>query len=419
MSFRYFVILLFFILLRLPTYAQDMNYAKLIVNELCAEKYKGRGYVDDGVNKAASFLANEFTNLKLKKFGNSYTQSYSFGVNTHPTPIHCKVDQKELRVGHEFLVSAGAPSCKGNFKLLHFNTKDSLDLALLSKKIKKGFTQQDALVLHQSGRKNNKIIDSLQFYHQFPGLIIFTEEKKLTHTIATDTDKYASIVIFDSVIAGKENIEISFENQWQSALENKNIIGYIKGKRTDSCIVFSAHYDHLGMQGDAMFPGASDNASGTSMICYLAAYFSKHKPPCNMVFILFSGEEAGLLGSQHFTKQPIFDIFKIKMLINIDIMGNAENGITVVNGEIFKEKFESLKSLNTVKKYIPDVKIRGKAKNSDHYYFSEKGIPSFFIYSMGGTGFYHDVFDKPATLTYTHYENVAKLLIDYVYKICL
>ena len=414
MSFRYAVFFLLVIQFQLTTYAQDMNYAKSIVNELCADKYKGRGYIDDGVNKAATFLADEFAHLKLKKFGNSYTQSYSFGVNTHPSPIYCKIDQKDIRVGYDFLVSAGATSCKGNFKLLHFNTKDTLDLELLSKKIKKGFTPKDALVLHHSGRKNNKVIDSLQFYHHFPGLIIFTEEKKLTHTIATDTDKYASIVIFDSLIADKEHIELSFENKWESSLENKNIIGYIKGKQTDSCIVFSAHYDHLGMQGNAMFPGASDNASGTSMIYYLASYFSKHKPPCNIVFILFSGEEAGLLGSMHFTKQPIFDIYKIKMLINIDIMGNAENGITVVNGEIFKDRFETLKSINTTKKYIPDVKIRGKAKNSDHYYFSEKGIPSFFIYSMGGTGFYHDVFDKPATLTYTHYENVAKLLIDFV-----
>ena len=179
-------------------------------------------------------------------------------------------------------------------------------------------------------------------------------------------------------------------------------------------MVFSAHYDHLGMQGNAMFPGASDNASGCSMILYLARYYSEHKPPCNMVFILFSGEEAGLIGSDYFTSFPTFDIHKIKMLVNIDIMGDAKNGITVVNGEVFKDKFDALVKINQEKGYLPEVRIRGKARNSDHYHFSEKGVPAFFIYSMGGAGFYHDVFDKANTLSLTNYENTAKLLIDFV-----
>ncbi|KXK42568.1 MAG: peptidase M28, partial [Bacteroidetes bacterium OLB11] len=78
---------------------------------------------------------------------------------------------------------------------------------------------------------------------------------------------------------------------------------------------------------------------GTSMILYLAKYFSVHKPLYNIVFILFSGEEAGLKGSEYFTTNPIFDIKKIKTLINIDIMGDAQNGITVVNGEVYKKCF--------------------------------------------------------------------------------
>ncbi len=59
------------------------------------------------------------------------------------------------------------------------------------------------------------------------------------------------------------------------------------------------------------------------------------------------------------------------------------------------------------------MKIRGKAANSDHYFFSEAGIPSVFLYSNGGPGWYHDVWDKPNTLTTTNYDNVAKLLIQF------
>ncbi|KXK42569.1 MAG: peptidase M28 [Bacteroidetes bacterium OLB11] len=79
-----------------------------------------------------------------------------------------------------------------------------------------------------------------------------------------------------------------------------------------------------------------------------------------------------------------------------------------------KNVFDKLKMLNSKSKYLPEIKIRGKAKNSDHFYFGEKGIPSIFIYSMGGGGYYHDVFDKAATLSLTNFENTAQLLIDFV-----
>lgn len=394
--------------------AQDLNYAKSIIEELCSEKYKGRGYVEQGVNKAAAFLENEFAKLKLRKFGKSYTQPYAFPVNTHPSPIICLLDGQTMNAGSEFLVSAGCSGVNDRYKLLHFNTRDTTEMLLLYKKIEQGFDAHDALVLHFSGERSSKVPDSCMAHHHMPGLIIFTEEKKLTHTIATEKAEFKSLVFIDSAIAGKENMEIRFESKFEDVFENKNIIGYIKGKKTDSFMVFSAHYDHLGMQGNAMFPGASDNASGCSMILYLARYFSEHKPPCNMVFILFSGEEAGLIGSDYFTSFPTFDIHKIKMLVNIDIMGDAKNGITVVNGEVFKDKFDALVKINQEKGYLPDVRIRGKARNSDHYHFSEKGVPAFFIYSMGGAGFYHDVFDKANTLSLTNYENTAKLLIDFV-----
>lgn len=417
MNIKNLLIFIFFGLCQKNIFAQDLSYPHKIIAELCNENMFGRGYVNDGALKAANYLENQFAILKLKKYKNTYIQTYNFDVNTHPYPIECKLDNIAQKTGENFIVSASATSLEGSFKLLFFNTKDSLDDILLQKKIEKGFEQDEALVLRFSSKRNNAFIDSLKKYRQMPKLIIFTEEKKLTHTIATQTDDFNSIVFIDSIINSKEKIQIDFKNKFETQHENKNLIGYIKGKKQDSTIVFSAHYDHLGMQGNAMFPGASDNASGTSMVLYLAKYFSTHKPPCNIFFILFSGEEAGLLGSKYFTDHPTFDIRKIKMLINIDIMGSAENGITVVNGEVFKEKFERLKNINLSKKYLPEVHIRGKAKNSDHYYFSEKGISSFFIYSMGGAGFYHDIFDKANTVTLTHYDDVAKLLIDFVWKL--
>jgi hypothetical protein len=391
-------------------FAQPLPYAKYITTKLCANEFAGRGYVHNGVNKAADFLVKEFKKNKIK---HPSTQSYAFSVNTHPDAILCKLDHQDMKVGESFLLDAGARNIKGNFQLLHFNFQDSMEKILLMNKIKMGFTDQEALVVRYSSARQSHVIDSCKAYAHLPKLIVFTEEKKLTHTIHTELNDVNSLIFIDSIIQNKELLEIEASHQWIEKFPCKNIIASIKGKNTDSFIVYSAHYDHLGMQGDALFPGASDNASGVSMILNLANYFAKNKPNYTTYFILFSGEEAGLLGSNYFTTHPTFPIEKIKMLVNIDIMGNAEKGITVVNGEVYKPQFNLLASINAENHFLPEIKSRGKAANSDHYFFSERGIPAIFIYSMGGQGYYHDIYDKADALQFTHYENMFTLLLEF------
>jgi Zn-dependent M28 family amino/carboxypeptidase len=179
--------------------------------------------------------------------------------------------------------------------------------------------------------------------------------------------------------------------------------------------VFSAHYDHLGKMGkDTYFPGASDNASGTAMMLLLANYYSKqHANKYTMVFIAFSGEEAGLLGSHFFIEHPLIDLKKIKFLTNIDIAGDATNGITVVNGSVFKNQFDVLNSINSKSNLLPEIRIRGKAAISDHYFFSEKNIPCFFIYTNGGKGYYHDVFDQAKELSLNNINELFNLMTEF------
>lgn len=71
-------------------------------------------------------------------------------------------------------------------------------------------------------------------------------------------------------------------------------------------------------------------------------------------------------------------------------------------------------SLNTEYNYLSQLKKRGKAANSDHYWFTEAGVPAFFIYLMGGIDAYHDVFDKSATLPLTKFEDSFRLIRDFV-----
>src|SRR5690606_3298622 len=141
------------------------------------------------------------------------------------------------------------------------------------------------------------------------------------------------------------------------------------------------HFDHLGRMGkNAVFPGASDNASGTSLVLYLASYFAKHPPRYSVAFMWFSGEEAGLLGSKHYVENPVFPLEQIRFLVNLDMTGDATNGITVVNGVSHEPEFALLEKLNVDSMYAKKINKRERTSNSDHYHFSKEGVPAVFIY---------------------------------------
>ncbi len=423
-SLRLFILYIILLLLcESNLVAQDTDKARRWIQELCSNPYAGRGYVKHGANKAAEYLSAQMKQIGLKPLpnmstnsNNPYLQSYTFDINTHPNEIRCEVDKRKMIPGIDFLVGPGSPSANGTYTLLHFNPNDSVEKQLLYKKIRKGFAPQEVIVLHKTSSRKHPVWDSIKL-HGAPSLLLFTEEKKLTHSLRTTVDEVPSLIFIDSVLQMADKLTIQFENQYLKNNINHNVLGYLPAKKSKKYIVFTAHYDHLGMMGNqAIFPGASDNASGTAMVLMLADYFKHKKNDDNILFILFSGEEAGLLGSEYFVANTPIALSDIKMLINIDIMGDAEKGITVVNGETWKEQFDELVAINQRKKYLPEVRIRGKASNSDHHHFSENNVPSFFIYSMGGKGYYHDIFDTPDNCALTNYLQVAQLLIDFVSK---
>ena len=94
-------------------------------------------------------------------------------------------------------------------------------------------------------------------------------------------------------------------------------------------------------------------------------------------------------------------------------MGSGEEGITAVNATLFEDQFETLQQVNSKKNYLSKIKSRGPAANSDHYWFTELGVPCFFIYTMGPNKHYHDVFDTYEELSFAEYNDLFQLLIDF------
>lgn len=361
--------------------AQDTTYARRVIDKLTSKEFFGRGYVNDGVNKAAKYLQSEFKKIGLKSWTKNYAQSFSFPVNTFPKRMSVILDGKTLIPGVHYIVN---PESKG------------------------------ASTAYQLFRKDSVTYGAADARKEVPFKV--TLKKKLTYSAEQVASDHTEIELLkDSFPNELKNIEVMIDQVQLSSFKSQNLIGYIKGtQHADSFIVYTAHYDHLGGMGaNTYFPGANDNASGVSMVLNLAKYFKQHPPKYSVVFILFAGEEIGLLGSKYYSEHPLFSLVRIKFLTNLDLLGTGDDGIMVVNATVFKPQFEKLKTINDSKSYVPVIKQRGKAANSDHYWFSEKGVPCFFIYTMGGIQAYHDVYDIAKTLPLTKYMEVCHLLIDF------
>lgn len=108
---------------------------------------------------------------------------------------------------------------------------------------------------------------------------------------------------------------------------------------------------------------------------------------------------------------------KIKFLINMDILGTGDEGITVVNATLFEKEFKLLQEINSENNYLSVIKPRGKAAISDHYYFTEAKVPSFYIYTLGGIKAYHDICDRKETLSLVKFEEIFNLLRNFTAKI--
>ncbi|WP_442589545.1 M28 family metallopeptidase [Pedobacter sp. AW31-3R] len=373
---RKFLIPLF--LLATPALAQDISSARKTLEILTSKTMWGRGYTQNGMAKAASYLCERFQQAGLQALsGTDFRQSFSYPVNTFPGKMELFINNKRLVPGKDFIVSPSSTGKKAS-----------------------GILQQKDSVTYISAAER----------------IVVQLEDKLTWSVAQEAEDYTGLQVDKKALTEvPASIRIDIENVMIPRFGASNICGIVKGtKHPDSILLFTAHYDHLGGMGDqTFFPGANDNGSGVSLLLSLAAYYGKHPQPYSMAFICFAGEEAGILGSKYFTEHPLIPLDHIKFMVNVDMVGTGETGITVVNSTLYPEAFALLNKINDQKKYLPKINPRGKAANSDHYFFTEKGVPAFFIYTQGGIAAYHDINDLSSTLPLTEFEDLYHLILDF------
>ncbi len=177
------------------------------------------------------------------------------------------------------------------------------------------------------------------------------------------------------------------------ALVGKNVIGILPGRDPvlrNQTVVLGAHYDHLGLGGfgsldpdstGIVHNGADDNASGAAALIQVAARLAASPPARTVVFIAFSGEELGLLGSAYYVKQPIYPLAGTVAMVNLDMVGRLRNGRLIVYGARSAKEFPALlDSLNWYAGF--DLKAQGDGYGpSDHSSFYAAKRPVLHIFT--------------------------------------
>lgn len=273
---------------------------------LSADDMQGRKTFTPGIDKAADFIAAEFAKSKLSYFGNlkSYFQEFAM-TKSKPVEVSGSIDNEPLTTDN---IAANT-------------TANEISINSLK--------DYEVVVIKATDTFNRKVFPLFELEKNLL-ILVDTAHRNRFKSIQrfAGNAKFPSGVSQVFVLTGNLNptaFNLHIRNE-QTAQYLKNVIGVIPGKsRKDEFVVFSGHYDHLGIgkpdkNQDSIFNGANDDAAGTTAVMMLARYFGEMKNnERTLIFVAFTAEEIGGFGSRYFSKQMNPD--KVVAMFNIEMIG--------------------------------------------------------------------------------------------------
>ena len=358
------------------------------------------------------FYLNEKIDLSLN--GIKFPEVVAFDID----PIDSEENAVYLNYGLE--ADYNGKDVKGKIIIVKAGTPDALDLkpALGSRSSKRELAiKNGAKGLIEIGAFDQVIWP--RFKHAFEERVSLSEGKKeplpLHVWVQTSKEK------LDKLGSETINIKIKSNGIQKEILQSQNVIGVLEGtdpKLKDEYVIYSAHYDHIGIgkpdaKGDSIYNGARDNAIGTTAVLSMAENLAKYPTKRSALFILFTGEEVGLLGSQYYVQNPVLPLNQMIYCFNTDGGGYNNTSLATIAGlnrttakdkMINGAKTFGLKALD-IDDVAPD---EGLFDRSDNVSFAKVGIPAP-TYSTGFDAFddeinkyYHQAADEADSIDYDY-----------------
>jgi len=473
----------------------SVNDLKSRLEIIAADDMQGRDTGKEGQKKAAAYIQGQFEQFgigPMKALG-GYQQPYSINV-TYPDTvrvisgkdtfkllediyafnlgdmrleaqeviyagygIHSKTYSDYAGVdvrGKVVMVSAGEPRSKGRSLVdtAQYSTEWSTDW------------RSKIMVAQMRGAKALLVIDGkfatsvvqLGRYIQRPSMDVTGEAEEMTMPVVFLSSKVGDIIL-------KRGGEKKRHGQLEKAMEKKghtynkalksplvlevkrhreklvaeNVLGFIEGSdRREEVVVISCHYDHLGMKDGEIYNGADDDGSGTTALLELAETFATAKregkgPRRSLLFIAFSGEEKGLLGSEFYAANPVIPLERTMVNLNIDMIGRIDsqhapdsNYVYLIGADkISQDLHELSETANaTYTQLALDYTYNDERDpnrfyyRSDHYNFAKNGIPVIF-YFTGVHEDYHKPTDTVDKIMFPKMQRIVQLIFHTAWEL--
>ncbi|MDY7394357.1 M28 family peptidase [Aureibaculum sp. 2210JD6-5] len=413
---------------------------------LASDELKGRETGTPEIDIAASYLANSFRRYGVKPANNgSYYQTVELQKTTAAKELSVKLN--DMSSPNILPLQGGNIDYSGTAAYLNYGTEEDFKNKDVKGKIvvvKAGTKEnEDARSAFRSGRAKTKLAEENgaiglielstldnqmwdRLSHNFGsdklGLAGSNDEKELLHIWLQDID--GSI---EKAISSTKNIpiELNISGVEKKTVPSKNVVGMVEGtdpKLKDEFIIYSAHYDHIGIgetnaENDSIYNGARDNAVGTVTVLSAAENIAKYPTKRSALFILFTGEEKGLLGSKWYVEHPVIPLEQMVYCFNSDNGGYNDTSIATIIGLNRTTAGDHIKNAATefgLKAIDDPAGEQGLFDRSDNVNFAAKGIPAP-TYSLGFTAFdaeigkyYHQTADNPDNLDYDYLEKFFK-----------
>lgn len=425
---------------------------KTMLYVLASPEMEGRETGTNGQRKAAEFLKQQFQRIGIAagNYGN-YEQFYPVYKDTL-TEAQVQINGNNYSFGKDFTALLNSIiSSKQYFSEVVYMSKIDTTTDIRGKAVvlvaKNGtqlpsnselfklYSRQPAVVFFiqnnidkQQSLRNSRMYTNIYKARQTP-VVVRMSEAMGEALLKSDFAKAKEQILETKIIATELMFSFNKENK---IIQASNVLGMIEGSdKKDEWIIISAHYDHIGMNNGKVNPGADDDGSGTVGVLEIAEAFAKAKaagkgPRRSILFLIVSGEEKGLWGSDYYTNHPVYPLEKTSLDINIDMIGRKDDNLKSLDSNnhvylIGDDKISSdlprfVDSINNLYiKIITDRKYNDpKDPNrlyyrSDHYNFAQKGIPIVFFFD-GIHKDYHKPSDTPDKINYDLQERRTRLV---------
>ncbi|MCB0375271.1 MAG: M20/M25/M40 family metallo-hydrolase, partial [Sinomicrobium sp.] len=384
-----------------PLFAQiRQSEVVRIINVLAADDMMGRQAFTPYADKAAAFIADEFKRIGLKKWNKSYLQTFPV-YQVSVTDLKVTADGKTLSDAFASTTEKGINWTQDSgIKNIFVGQKDNLQEVLGQYRRSDG----SAIIWVHSAHK-----DLFSRFASFMG--------RGNRSLSMEAPRTVVYVMSDEMPT-KYQIQMTATVNTQQL---SNVVGYIKGKRKKEYVLFSGHYDHLGVRKpvgqDSIANGANDDASGTTAVITLAEYFKKQgKPERSILFVAFTAEESGGYGSRYFSNQ--LDPDQIVAMFNIEMIGKpATDGpnsawITGFDKSDFGQILQKAVKGTPYKFYADPYPTQNLFYRSDNATLARLGVPAHSISTtpIDVDQDYHQVSDEVETLDMEHLTNTIKAI---------